>query len=142
MCEIKYIVIVVMNSVLRILLSFLVGVIGGTTAVFTGIGVSIMVPLVLFLGLIKDYKTAVGTMFMAVFAPVTSIPAYNFYKSGNLDVVVGIAIALGYFTGSYMTSTYYIDSVQKELIYLLFGIYSFIVGYIFIRKSKYITILK
>ena len=142
MCEIKYIVIVVMNSVLRILLSFLVGVIGGTTAVFTGIGVSIMVPLVLFLGLIKDYRTAVGTMFMAVFSPVTSIPAYNFYKSGNLDVVVGIAIALGYFTGSYMTSTYYIDSVQKELIYLLFGIYSFIVGYIFIRKSKYITILK
>lgn len=127
-----------MNDVLRILLSFLIGVIGGTTAVFTGIGVSIMVPLVLFLGVIKDYKTVVGTMFMAVFAPVTSIPAYNFYKSGNLDVVVGIAIALGYFTGSYVTSTYYIDSVEKELIYLLFGIYSLVVGYIFIRKSKYI----
>ena len=62
--------------------------------------------------------------------------------TGNLDVVVGIAIALGYFTGSYVISTYYIDRVENEIIYLLFGIYSFIVGYIFIRKSKYITMLK
>ena len=127
-----------MNKVAKILLSFLIGVIGGTTAVYTGIGISLMVPLSIFLGVISDYKTAVGTMFLAVFAPITSIPTYNFYKSGNLDVVAGLALGLGYFTGSYMTSTYFIDSVKKEIIYLLFGIYSIIVGIIFLRKSGYI----
>ena len=97
-----------------------------------------MVPMILFSGVIDNYRTAVGTMFLAVFAPISSIPAYNFYKSGNLDVMVGLSIALGYFTSSYITSTYYIDSVKKEIIYLLLGIYSVIMGIIFIRKSKYI----
>ena len=127
-----------MNKMIRIIISFLIGAVGGITSVYTGIGISLMVPMILFSGVIDNYRTAVGTMFLAVFAPISSIPAYNFYKSGNLDVMVGLSIALGYFTGSYVTSTYYIDSVKKEIIYLLLGIYSVIMGVVFIRKSKYI----
>jgi uncharacterized membrane protein YfcA len=127
-----------MNNIVRILLSFLVGVIGGSMAVYTGVGVSLMVPLVLFFDIIKDYKTAVGTMFLAVFAPITSIPVYNFYKSGNLDIEVGISVGLGYFVGSYVTSTYFINSIKREVLYLLFGLLSLMVGCIFIKKSKLI----
>jgi uncharacterized membrane protein YfcA len=127
-----------MNKIVRILLSFLVGVIGGSMAVYTGVGVSLMVPLVLFFDIIKDYKTAVGTMFLAVFAPISSIPVYNFYKSGNLDIEVGISIALGYFVGSYVTSTYFLDSVKREVLYLLFGLLSLMLGFIFVKKSKLI----
>jgi uncharacterized membrane protein YfcA len=127
-----------MNKIVRILLSFLVGVIGGSMAVYTGVGVSLMVPLVLFFDIIKEYKTAVGTMFLAVFAPISSIPAYNFYKSGNLDIQVGISIALGYFVGSYVTSTYFLDSVKREVLYLLFGLLSLMLGFIFVKKSKLI----
>lgn len=127
-----------MNKIVRILLSFLVGVIGGSTAIYTGVGVSLMIPLVLFFDIIKDYKTAVGTMFLAVFAPISSIPAYNFYKSGNLDIQVGISIALGYFVGSYVTSTYFLDSVKREVLYLLFGLLSLMLGFIFVKKSKLI----
>ena len=127
-----------MNKMIRIIISFLIGAVGGITSVYTGIGISLMVPMILFSGVIDNYRTAVGTMFLAVFAPISSIPAYNFYTSGNLDVMVGLSIALGYFTSSYITSTYYIDSVKKEIIYLLLGIYSVIMGIIFIRKSKYI----
>jgi uncharacterized membrane protein YfcA len=127
-----------MNKIVRILLSFLVGVIGGSMAVYTGVGVSLMVPLVLFFDIIKDYKTAVGTMFLAVFAPISSIPAYNFYKSGNLDIEVGILIGLGYFVGSYITSTYFLDSIKREVLYLLFGLLSLMLGFIFVKKSKLI----
>ena len=127
-----------MNKIVRILLSFLVGVIGGSMAIYTGVGVSLMVPLVLFFDIIKDYKTAVGTMFLAVFAPISSIPAYNFYKSGNLDIEVGISIGLGYFVGSYVTSTYFLDSIKREVLYLLFGLLSLMLGFIFVKKSKLI----
>jgi uncharacterized membrane protein YfcA len=127
-----------MNKIVRILLSFLVGVIGGSMAVYTGVGVSLMVPLVLFFDIIKDYKTAVGTMFLAVFAPISSIPAYNFYKSGNLDIEVGISIGLGYFVGSYVMSTYFLDSIKREVLYLLFGLLSLMLGFIFVKKSKLI----
>jgi len=67
-----------------------------------------------------------------------TIPTYNFYKSGNLDVLVAVSTGVGYFIGSYITSTHYINSVSKEMLHLIFGIYSLIVAYIFIKKSKYV----
>jgi uncharacterized membrane protein YfcA len=127
-----------MNNIIKLLLAFLVGVLGGSSAVYTGIGVSLMVPLVLYLDVIKDYKTAVGTMFLAVYSPISTIPAYNYYKSGNLDVKIGLWLGLGYFVGGFVTSTYFLDSIKREILYLIFGIYSLIVGYIFVKKSKLI----
>ena len=127
-----------MNNLLKIVISFLIGLIGGITSVYTGVGISLMIPLVMFMNVIHDFRTAVGTMFLAVFAPVSIVPTYNYYKSGNLDVVVGLCIGLVYFIGNYVTSNYFVNSINKEVLYLFFGIYSIIVGYIFVKKSKII----
>ena len=127
-----------MNNLLKIVLSIIIGIIGGITNVYIGVGISLIIPLVIFTCIIEDFRTAVGTMFLAVFAPVSIVPAYNYYNSGNMDVVVGICIGLGYFIGGYVTSTYYMNSFDKEVLYLIFGIYSLIVGYIFVKKSKLI----
>ena len=127
-----------MNNLLKIVLSIIIGIIGGITNVYIGVGISLIIPLVIFTCIIEDFRTAVGTMFLAAFAPVSIVPAYNYYNSGNMDVVVGICIGLGYFIGGYVTSTYYMNSFDKEVLYLIFGIYSLIVGYIFVKKSKLI----
>ena len=127
-----------MNNMVRILISFMIGLIGGITMVYIGVGMSLMIPLLLFTNVITDFKTAVGTLFLTVYAPILTIPTYNFYKNGNLDVLVAVSTGLGFFIGSYVTSTYYMNSVSKEMIYLWFGIYSLVTGYIFIKKSKYI----
>ena len=42
------------------------------------------------------------------------------------------------FVGGFVTSTYFLDSIKREILYLIFGIYSLIVGYIFVKKSKLI----
>lgn len=127
-----------MNNILRILISFVIGLIGGITTVYIGVGMSLMIPLLLFTNVITDFRTAVGTMFLTIFSPILTIPTYNFYKSGNLDVLVAVSTGVGYFIGSYITSMHYINSVSKEMLHLLFGIYSLIVAYIFIKKSKYV----
>ena len=97
-----------------------------------------MLPLVILLKIVKDYKTGIASMLLAIASPISIIPIYNYYKDGDLDLVVGISAFLGLFVGSYITSTYYINSVNVELLYLIFGIYSVTMGIIFIRKSKYI----
>jgi len=106
--------------------------------VYIGVGTSLMMPLLLFTNVVTDIKTAIGTLFLTVYSPILTIPTYNFYKNGNLDVLVAVSTGLGFFIGSYVTSTYCMNSVSKEMIYLLFGIYSLVTGYIFIKKSKYI----
>ena len=112
-----------MNKILKAVISFLIGLIGGIFTVYIGVGMSLMIPLVMFTNIISDFRTAVGTMFLTIFSPILIVPTYNYYKAGNLDVVVGLWMALGYFIGSYITSTYYLYSVEKEILYLLFGIY-------------------
>ncbi len=106
--------------------------------VYIGIGTSLMIPLLIFTNVIPDFRTAVGTMFLTNFSPILTIPTYNYYKNGNLDLLISVTTGVGYFIGSYVTSTYYINSVSKELLHLIFGIYSLVVAYIFIKKSKYI----
>ena len=127
-----------MNEIVKIVISLLIGLIGGALTVYTGIGASMMVPLVMFFGLIKDYRTAVGTMLLSVFTPAFIFPVYSYYKSDRLDLTIGIPVAIGYIIGNYITSIYFMDSINNEVLYLIFGIYSLMVSYIFIKKSKYI----
>jgi uncharacterized membrane protein YfcA len=127
-----------MNNMVRILISFMIGLIGGITMVYIGVGMSLMIPLLMFTDVITDFKTAVGTLFLTCYSPILTIPTYNFYKNGNLDLLVAVSTGLGFFISSYVTSTYYMNSVSKEMIYLWFGIYSLVTAYIFIKKSKYI----
>jgi uncharacterized membrane protein YfcA len=127
-----------MNKIVKIVISLFIGIVSGALTVYTGIGASMMVPLVMFFGLIKDYRTAVGTMLLTVITPAFIVPVYSYYKSDRLDLNVGIPIAIGYIIGNYITSIYFMDSVNNESLYLIFGIYSLIIAYIFIKKSKYI----
>ena len=127
-----------MNEIVKIVISLFIGIVSGALTVYTGIGASMMVPLVMFFGLIKDYRTAVGTMLLSVITPAFIVPVYSYYKSDRLDLNIGIPIAIGYIIGNYITSAYFMDSINNEVLYLIFGIYSLIVAYIFIKKSKYI----
>lgn len=127
-----------MNPILKIVTSLLIGIFSAALTVYTGVGSSIMIPLVMFFGLIKDYRTAVGTILLAVFTPAFIFPVYSYYQSDRIDLTVGIPVAIGYIIGNYITSIYFMDSIKNEIVYLLFGIYSLVVGYVFIKKSKYI----
>ena len=127
-----------MNEIVKILVSFLIGLVCGPITVYIGVGISAMIPLVIFFGLIKDFRTAVGTSLLSITTPALIVPLYSYYKSDRLDFNVGIPLAIGYIVGSYITSIYFMDSVNNELLYLIFGIYSLIVAYTFIKKSKYI----
>ena len=127
-----------MNEIVKILLSLLVGLICGPLSVYIG-GASItMIPLLIFSGLVKDFRTAVGTSLLSGITPALIIPVYSYYKSNRIDFKVGIPLFIGFFIGTYITSIYFMDSVSIEDIYLIFGVFLFIVSYVFIKRSKYI----
>ena len=67
-----------MNNFLRYLLSFVIGLIGGSTFIYIGVGTTIMIPLIMFLGVVEDYKKIIGTIILPVVSPVTIFPLYEF----------------------------------------------------------------
>lgn len=125
-----------MNNFLRYLLSFIIGLLGGTTFIYIGVGTTIMIPLIMILGIIEDFKKIIGTIIIPVISPVTIFPLYEFYKRNLLDIKVGLFLGMGYFIGSYVTSRYFLDVFNKEALCLIYGLFSIIAGFIFIKKSK------
>ena len=125
-----------MNKYVRYLISFIIGIVGGITSVYIGVGPSLMVPLVMFLGIINNLQTAVGTMFIQVISPTTIFPLYEFYKHDKLDIPVGICIAIGYLISTYIVTKYYLDYFNKDTLCFIYGIFSLFVSYVFIKKSN------
>jgi uncharacterized membrane protein YfcA len=127
-----------MNNFLRYALSFIIGILGGISFIYIGVGASLMIPLVIFAGILNDLKMTIGTILIPVISPVTIFPLYEFYKRNLVDVRVGLFLGMGYFIGSYVTSKYFINFFHKDMLCLIYGIFSIVVGLIFIRKSKII----
>jgi len=129
-----------MNNFLRYVLSFIIGLIGGLTFVYIGVGTTIMIPLIMFLGIIEDFKKIIGTIILPVVSPVTIVPLYEFYKRNLVDVKIGLFLGIGYFIGSYVTSKYFLNVFHKDTLCLVYGIFSIVAGFIFIKKSKLIKL--
>jgi uncharacterized membrane protein YfcA len=129
-----------MNNFLRYVLAFIIGMIGGTTFIYIGVGTTIMIPLIILLCVIEDFKKTIGTIIIPVISPVTIFPLYEFYKRDLLDVKIGMFLGLGYFIGSYITSKYFLDVFHKDTLCLIYGLFSIVVGFIFIKKSKKINL--
>ena len=129
-----------MNNFLRYFLSFIIGIIGGTTFTYIGVGTTIMIPLLILLGIIEDFQKVIGTIIIPVISPVTIFPLYEFYKRNLLDIKVGLILGTGYFIGSYVTSKYFLDVFNKETLCLIYGLFSIVAGFIFIKRSKIIKL--
>jgi uncharacterized membrane protein YfcA len=127
-----------MNNILRYVLSFIIGLIGGTTFIYIGVGTALMIPLLVFLGVFDDLQKSIGTIMIPVISPVYIFPLYEFYKRNLVDVKVGLFLAVGYFIGSYLTSKYFLNIFSKDTLCFIFGIFSLITSFVFIRKSKII----
>ena len=128
-----------MNNTLRYILSFIIGLIGGTTFIYIGVGTSLMIPLIILLGVIENFQKVIGTIIIPVISPVTIFPLYEFYKRDLLDINVGLFLSVGYFIGSYVTSKYFLNVFHKDTLCLVYGLFSIVIGFIFIKKSKKIN---
>ena len=125
-----------MNNFLRYLITFIIGAIGGVTSVYIGVSTSIMIPLIIFTGIIDNLQSVVGTTLIPIISPVTIFPLYEFYKHKLVDVKVGLFLAIGFFISSYTTSKYFLNVFHKDTLCLLYGLFSIVVAFIFIKKSK------
>jgi uncharacterized membrane protein YfcA len=129
-----------MNNFIRYLLSFIIGLIGGSTFIYIGVGTALMIPLIIFFGILDDLRKTIGTIIIPVISPVTIFPLYEFYKRNLVDVKVGLFLGIGYFVGSYITSKYFLNIINKDLLCFIYGLFSVVIGIIFIRKSKIIKL--
>jgi uncharacterized membrane protein YfcA len=87
----------------RIVLAILVGIICGITGGALGLGpAALMLPLILLLGIVKDYTTAVGTILLAILPPATLLAVINYYKRDKVDVKIAFVLFISSFLAGYV----------------------------------------
>lgn len=81
-----------------------IGLLAGTVSGFIGVGGGIVVVpmLIFFLGLTQHQ--AQGTSLALMLPPIGVLAAYNYYKTGNLNVGYAIVIAMFFVLGGYVGS--------------------------------------
>ncbi len=83
------------------MLYILIGVSAGVLAGLFGIGGGVViVPALLYYARMTPL-TATGTSLGALLLPVGALGAWEYYRSGNLDVKAALMLAIGLFLGAY-----------------------------------------
>jgi len=81
------------NILLTILVGSCAGFIGGSTGLG---GTFILLPGLLMLNIISDYKLAVGTILLAMLPPISILATHNYYKRDKIDYTIAFFICISY----------------------------------------------
>ena len=122
----------------RIILSILLGSLSGVFGGALGLGgSSVILPGLLILGIIKDYKTAVGTTLFTLLPPFTLFAVIEYYKRNQVDVKIGAITCLAYMIFSYVGAKINHYLTTKTLEYTTSGF--FLLSSIYFFRKAYNT---
>ena len=85
-------------NLLRLFLTVVVGSIAGLIGGGLGVATSfIMLPAILLLNIVPDYKMAVGTILLSLLPPISLLAVVDYYKRKKIDIPVAIILCVSYF---------------------------------------------
>ena len=85
-------------NIVRLLLTLCVGSIAGIIGGALGINASfMMLPALLVLNIIPEYKMAVGTILLAILPPISILAVLDYYRRKKVDIVIAILLCISYF---------------------------------------------
>lgn len=104
----------------EIIVLILIGIAAGIMSGLFGVGggVIIVPALVFFIGMTQHQ--AQGTSIGLMLLPIGILAAYNYHKSGNLDVKAGLIVALAFVIGGYFGSKFSLN-MNELLLKRVFG---------------------
>jgi uncharacterized membrane protein YfcA len=122
--------------------SILIGTLSGILGGAFGLGGSfIMLPGLILLNVVKDFKTAVGTILFSLLPPVSLLAVIEYYKRGQIDMTVGTILFITYFLAAYIGAKINKMYDQKTLEYACATVFLLITIYFYYHaynlNSKY-----
>jgi len=118
--------------ILSVILGGVAGIMGGalgTSGAFT------ILPGLLMLGIVKSQKMAAGTTLITILAPLSILAAIEYYKQGNVDIKVGIAITISYMLFALLGAKF-ANTLDDWHIQLVVACYLQLVSFYFFYKGR------
>ncbi len=104
-------------------LGILSGILGGLLGIGGG---TIVVPYLVYMCSFSQHQ-AQGISLVLSALPVGILAALKYYKEGNLNLYIGVLVAIGFFVGGYFGSVF-AHKISDVLLKKIFGIYLLLVA--------------
>jgi uncharacterized membrane protein YfcA len=119
------------NTVLTILLGSFAGLFGGALGQS---GAEVMLPGLLILGIVSNFKTAAGTVLLTILPPLSLLAIVEYYRRGQVRVVTSMILMIAYFFAAY-AGAYATRSISNSQLQFISAIYFFVIGGFFLWNS-------
>ena len=114
-----------------ILLTVLIGALAGISGGALGqSGAEVMLPGLLILNLVPDFKTAAGTVLLALIPPISLLAVLEYYKRGQVKVQTSVILFITYFFMAFI-GAYLTRQVSNKTLEYLTGFYFLIISIFF-----------
>lgn len=114
-----------------ILLGICAGLFGGALGQS---GAETMVPGLLILGIVPNFKTAAGTVLLTLLPPITALAVGSYYKRGLVQVKTAAILFSCFFVAAYF-GAYLTKDLSNSFLELISGLYFLSIGTFFIWNS-------
>ena len=99
-------------SIKELIISIIIGIISGVMGPYTGIGGSVILPLLLLFKLVPNQKSAIATYYATAPSPFNIFMLYNFWNDGYILIQLSLIIGIIYAFTSYYISKYHYNDCQ------------------------------
>ena len=131
-----------MNDIIKYLSAILIGSIVGFVGGFQGIAGGIYITMLLLaFNVVKSHRTAAGTTLLAILWPISMGAVYEYWQSGDVDVIIGIIIAVFYTIFAWYGSIIN-EKVSEKYVVLSLAILMFFTSIYFFHKYHQISLGK
>ena len=104
------------------LIFLIIGLLGGISAGFFGIGGGIVIVPALIYWAGFSQHMATGTSIAVLLPPIGLAAAFEYYRHGNVNVRAAIILAAAMFLGSWI-GAYFANQISGALLRLIFGLF-------------------
>jgi uncharacterized protein len=129
--KLLYLVLLMINTLLTIALGSFSGLFGGALGQS---GAETMLPGLLILGLVPNFKVAAGTVLLAIIPPISILAVMEYYRRGQVQVYTAFLLFITYFIAAYF-GAYLTKNINNTNLEIVSGIYFIIIGLFFIWNS-------
>ena len=119
------------NTMLTVLLGAFAGVLGGALGQS---GAEVMLPGLLILGIVSNFKTAAGTVLLTILPPLSLLAIVEYYRRGQVKPITSMILMVAYFFAAYF-GAYITRTVSNSQLQFISAIYFYIIGSFFLWNS-------
>jgi uncharacterized membrane protein YfcA len=119
--------------ILTIILGFFAGITSGSLGVS---GAEIILPGLIILNIVKNFKISIGTTLLTILPPLSIGAVYEYYKRKQIDIPISLILMITIFLGAWLGSKL-VKDVSNTMLEYLTGFFFIFVGVFFLFNAYY-----